>query len=235
VSDEPDVARFLITRGCRTDILLASALGATELVRRILDEDPDAVRTRVSDEWFPKRDPRAGGTIYMWTLGGMKSAYIVAREKHHDDVAALIAERAAPAQMMADLCLVGDAEGARKVREQHPEIVAQLGPNEKALLSSAVFDANAGAVRLMLECGWPVSAPNAQGVTALHAAAWHGHANLVEVLLAAGAEVNSRERQYGGTPLDWARHGVQNSWRRDGGDYASVMEQIQRAGGTHSS
>jgi ankyrin repeat protein len=234
VSERPDVARFLITRGCRTDILLAAALGATELVRRILDENPDSARTRVSAEFFPMRDPRAGGSIYIWTLGGGKSAFIIAREKHHDEVANLLAERATPVQLLADLCLLGDADGVHALRTRHPEVSTQLGPAESGLLSNAVFDTNVDAVRLMLESGWPVGAPNAEGVTALHGAAWHGHANLVRALLDAGAEVNPLEKRYGGTPLDWARHGAEHSWRRDRGDYPSVLAQLQRAGGTQS-
>ena len=32
------------------------------------------------------RDPRAGGTIYIWTLGSDKTAHEVAREFGHEDV-----------------------------------------------------------------------------------------------------------------------------------------------------
>ena len=31
----------------------------------------------VSDEWFPMRDPRAGGTIYIWQLGRNRTAHTV--------------------------------------------------------------------------------------------------------------------------------------------------------------
>jgi hypothetical protein len=63
------VARYLVHRGARTDILLAAALGDAALVARHLREDPASIETTVSEEFFPKRDPRAGGTIYIWTLG----------------------------------------------------------------------------------------------------------------------------------------------------------------------
>ena len=48
---------------------MAAALGDVDLVRRHLDSDPDCIRMSVSEEWFPKQNPRAGGTIYIWTLG----------------------------------------------------------------------------------------------------------------------------------------------------------------------
>ncbi len=205
VSEAPDVARFLVTRGCRTDILLASALGAEELVRRTLDASPEVIRTRVNAAWFPMRDSRAGGTIYTWTLGRDKSAFIIAREKEHAGVASLLAERASPGQLFADLCVLGDREGVHQLIARYSDLPSRLLPEELALLPAAAFDASAKAVTLMLENGWPVNAMGVHGATALHCAAWHGHANLVRALLAAGADVTPRERQFDGTPLDWAR------------------------------
>src|SRR5262249_26148910 len=69
IRDRHEVARFLAERGCRTDILMAAALGDIALVRRYLDADPASVRTRVSDTYFPKTNVHAGGSIYIWTLG----------------------------------------------------------------------------------------------------------------------------------------------------------------------
>ena len=62
IRDRQDVARYLIERGGRTDILAASALGDLARVQRFLDDDPDSVRVSVSAEYFPMRDPKAGGT-----------------------------------------------------------------------------------------------------------------------------------------------------------------------------
>jgi hypothetical protein len=69
IDDRQDVARYLIQRGCKTDILMAAALGDIGLIRRHLDEDPGCIRMRVSEEFFPMVRPRAGGTIYQWKLG----------------------------------------------------------------------------------------------------------------------------------------------------------------------
>ena len=41
VRDHQDVTRYLITRGCQTDILMAAAVGDLPLVRRHLDADPE--------------------------------------------------------------------------------------------------------------------------------------------------------------------------------------------------
>ena len=92
--DRQEVARFLVTRGCRTDILMAAALGSAELVRRHLDDDPASIRARVSPEFFPMRDARAGGSICIWTLGQHKTAHMLAREFGHDDVVQVLLDAA---------------------------------------------------------------------------------------------------------------------------------------------
>jgi len=69
VKDRQDVARYLVSRGCRTDLLMATALGDLDLTRRHLDSVPGCIRMRVNDEFFPMINPKAGGTIYQWTLG----------------------------------------------------------------------------------------------------------------------------------------------------------------------
>jgi hypothetical protein len=56
----PDVARYLISRGCRTDILMASALGDVDLVRRHLDSDPTSIRMSVSEQVVSQAESACG-------------------------------------------------------------------------------------------------------------------------------------------------------------------------------
>src|SRR5438128_600695 len=86
VRDRQDVLRCLIRRGCRTDLLMAAALGDADLVRKHLDTDPGCIRTRVSDEYFPMVNDKAGGTVYQWTLGSYVSAHDVAKQFGHAEV-----------------------------------------------------------------------------------------------------------------------------------------------------
>src|SRR3954452_13122750 len=90
VRDRQDIARYLVERGARTDILLVSALGDLARARDVLAAEPHAIRTSVSDEFFPKQDPRSGGSIYIWTLGAHKTAHIVAHEFGRSDVLRLL-------------------------------------------------------------------------------------------------------------------------------------------------
>jgi Ankyrin repeats (3 copies) len=75
-----DVARFLISRGAQTDILMASAVGDLARVERILDDNPETIRVTVSEQYFPKREPRSGGSIYFFGLGVAKSPHLVAHQ-----------------------------------------------------------------------------------------------------------------------------------------------------------
>ena len=49
-----------------------------------------------------------------------------------------------------------------------------------------------------------VRARDTRGATALHVAAFHGHRAIVELLLAAGADINARDDAFGATPAGWA-------------------------------
>jgi hypothetical protein len=79
--DRQDIARYLVARGCRTDILMAASLGDLELVRRHLDGDPNCIRARVSEVYFPKQDPRSGGTIYIPIFGPQRTPHLVGRSR----------------------------------------------------------------------------------------------------------------------------------------------------------
>ena len=228
VREHPDVARFLVTRGCRTDILLAASLGAIALVRRMLDAEPGLVQTRVSRTWFPMRNRHAGGTIYQWTLGGGKTAHIVAKDAGHDDVYALLMERSPDTLKLAVACRVKDSAEAARLLGNEPDLASRLSDEERAQLGEAASAGDVEAVRAMLDAGWPVDVMH-DGATPLHWAAWHGEAELVRLLLAHHAPVDVREAGHQGTPLDWARHGASNSWRRQAGDYPAVISALESA------
>lgn len=78
IDDRQEIVRYLIQRGCKTDILMAAALGNNELVCRHVDADPRSIRMQVSEEFFPMINPKAGGTIYQWKLGWYLSPHRVA-------------------------------------------------------------------------------------------------------------------------------------------------------------
>lgn len=224
--DRQDVARFLIARGCQTDILMAAALGDAALVERILDADAGAIATEVSEKWFPKRDPRSGGTIYIWQLGRYRTAHTVARDFGHEDVYALLLARTPEDLKLALACELGDEAAFRQFLARKPTIGAELAHK----LPDAAQSNNTAAVRLMLEAGWPVDTPGDMGATALHWAAFNGNAEMARVILRHAPSLEQLSGTYPGTPLSWAIFGSGNGGHRHDTDYPGVVEALLTAG-----
>ena len=230
VRDHPDVARYLVEGGCRTDILLSSALGDVTGVTRILDAYPGAIRMAVTEEFFPKQDPRSGGTIYNWTLGTGKTANLVAREFWHAGMYQLLMDRSPAALQLAVACETGDAAAVQKLLEAHRGVIEALTEGERRRLPDAAREDNGTAVGLMLEAGWPVDARGQHGGTALHWAAWNGNVDIARHLLRHHAALELTDHDHGGTPLAWAIFGSSHGWRRAAGDYAGIVDLLLEAG-----
>jgi len=234
IRDRQEVAHYLISRGAGTDIMMAAALGNIGLVRKHLDDTPASIHTTVSPQYFPMTDPRAGGTIYNWTLGGNKSPHVVAREFGHEDVFRLLMERSSAELKLALACELGDEDAFKSLLEQRPDLAQTLSHAERRKLAEAAENNNVNAVRLMLAAGWPVDARGDLDGTPLHFASWLGNVEMVRDLLAHGAPVNVRGDNYNMTPLGWALHGSEHSWRKDAGDYAATVQALLEAGAERS-
>jgi ankyrin repeat protein len=227
-----EVAKFLISRGAKADILAAAAVGDVALVERILNDDPDTVRTTVNERYFPKRDPRAGGTIYMFGFGMTKSPHMIAHQFGHAAVFDLLMQRSAPWLRLVQAAEVGDEALTQRIMHQHPAILVKLSGNAARRIVGVAVRNNTRAIELLLSYGWPSNAVLENNQTALHFAAWHGNLAAVRALLKGGAPVNVFENQHGGSPLAWALHGSLNSWEREKGDYPGVTEALLEAGAT---
>jgi ankyrin repeat protein len=230
IRDRQEVARYLVWRGCATDILMAAALGDLSLVRKHLDTDPSCIRTSVSERYFPKRDPRAGGSIYIWTLGPNTTPHTVAREFGHEEIFRLLMERSADELKLATACALGDESLAKALLAKTPGLVNALSSDDTRRLADAARDENTNAVRLMLWIGWPVDARGQHGATALHWAAFHGNADLVRQILPYAPPMELRDDDFGGTPVGWGIYGSVHGWRRTTGDYAGTVEALLAAG-----
>lgn len=228
--DRQEVARYLVSRGCQTDILMASALGDLDLVRRHLDRDPKCIRMSVSEAWFPKQNPHAGGTIYIWTLGRYRTAHTVARDFGHEDVFQLLLERTPDDLKLAIACELGDEAAFREFLSKNPHAAAQLSKTDQQKLPDAAQNNNTQAVRLMLEAGWPVDTPGEMGATALHWAGFNGNAKMTREILRFHPSLEQKSREYAGTALGWALYGSGNGWHRDTGDYVGTIHALLDAG-----
>lgn len=227
--DRQDIARFLVDRGCRTDILMASALGNIDLVRRHLDSDPDSIRTRVNETFFPKQDSRSDGTIYIEIFGPNRTPHLVARDFGHEEIFRLLIDRSPEDVKLSQAFELGDEAIFRELLAQRPNLVATLTDADRRQLPDAAQNNNTAAVRLMLQAGLPVDALGEYDMTALQWAAWHGNAEMVREILRFGPklELNNAHEI---TALGSALHGSENSWHRETGDYGATVEALIEAG-----
>jgi ankyrin repeat protein len=230
VRDRQDVARYLVSRGCATDILMAAALGDAALVRKHLDADPACIRTSVSERYFPKRDPRAGGSIYIWTLGASKTPHTVAREFGHEEVFQLLMARSPDGLRLALACELGEVALVKELLVNAPDLVSALSGDDARRLADVAQDNDTKAVRLMLSIGWPVDARGQHGGTALHWAAFHGNADMVREILQYDPPLELRDDDFDGTPLGWGIYGSVHGWHCRTGDYADAVEALLAAG-----
>jgi ankyrin repeat protein len=230
VRERQDVARYLVARGAHADILMAAALGDAERVRRFIEQDPASIRTMVSEEYFPKNDPRAGGTIYIWTLGWHQTAHTLAREFGHGDIYRFLLQHTPPAMRFGVAAQAGDEETVRDLAAAHPRLSERLTDDDRRLLVHAAAKENLPAVRAMLAAGWPAHARGRDNVTALHWAAFHGNADIARELLRYGAPLDVSDSEFHARPYGWAVFGSKNGWHPEQGDYAAVVEALLAAG-----
>src|SRR5262249_30357319 len=77
------------------------------------------------------------------------------------------------------------------------------------------------SVRALLTAGAPVDSRGEWGATALHWSCWKGYADIVKLLLEAGASLTIQDEMFHGAPPGRFAHGLQNC-QELGGDYLEV-------------
>ncbi len=228
--DRQDIARFLVLRGCQTDILMAAALGDLELVRRHLGRDPASIRMRVSEAYFPKHDPRSGGSIYIPQFGRGRTPHQIARDLGHEEVFQYLMQNS-PQQVMREQAYeLGDENLFRSLLANRANLIETLSEEERRCVVDAAQNNNTNAVRLMLEAGWPVDARGEYDMTPLQWASWHGNAEMVREILKHHPVLELSDNHHGITALGCALHGSMNGWHRDTGDYVATVEALLNAG-----
>jgi hypothetical protein len=218
------VARFLVSRGCQTDILMAAALGDIDLVKRLLDADPGRIASRVSEEWFPKN------TVYIPQLGPGRTAHAVSRDFGREDIYQLLLARTPQSLKLALACDLGDETAFQELLALRPNLASTLSGEERRKLPDAAQSGNTNAVCLMLEAGWPVDTTGDIGATALHWAGFNGNAAMAREILRFHPNLELKSKDYAGTPLGWALFGSGNGWNRETGDYVGTVEALLQAG-----
>lgn len=230
IRDRQEIARHLIRRGAKSDILMAAALGDRSLAERHLLADPGCVRVRVSEEYFPMINLRSGGTIYQWTLGWHVSAVQVARQFGHPDLASWLMERSPPDVRLVNACWLGEEDTLNALLRENPDLPEKLTESDRRQLGHAARNNDSRAVPLFLRARLPVNVTTQHGATPLHWAAWHGNVEMVRSLLRFNPPLEATDADFNGTPLRWAIHGSENGWHRDTGEYGPTTDALLKAG-----
>lgn len=146
----------------------------------------------------------------------------------------LLAHGASPALSEIDrfvaACSRGDRTAASALLANRPDLRSELGAEHHAVLRAAAERNDVKALEAMLECGFDPNVPDDEiGKTALHCAAMEGWPDAVRVLLAHGASVSVRDREFHGQPLIWAAEGSRHV-HGAGRDHAAVGRLLIAAG-----
>jgi ankyrin repeat protein len=175
-------------------------------------------------------NPRAGGTIYTWTLGRAISPHQVAKKIGHENILKFLLDRSPPDIQFINYCWLHDEPAVKRILASHPNVVAEIAKNEPRALPDAARERDHTTLRFFLEAGLPIDARGQHNATALHWAAWHGDAKSVELLLKNKPPLELKDNDFNSTPLQWAMHGSENGWFCKEGDYPTVARLLLKAG-----
>lgn len=228
VDDRSRLCRYLIERGAEADIFMACALGDSDLVKTLLDADPDVINKRIGGGDYPPVPPAPGSHTYIYSLGNNKSPHQIARQHGYHKLYEMLLERSSPQRRFIAACERADTETARSILQEFPDIVASLPYQDQHVMVDAAWNNELAVVSVMLEAGFDPQMRGAEDSTPLDRAAFHGFSEVVKLLLHHNPPLTVHNK-YGARPLDSAIYGSVHSWRRDG-DFPATVEALIEAG-----
>jgi ankyrin repeat protein len=163
-----------------------------------------------------------------------RTPYAVAELNGNREVAAWLLAHGAPAAIsdvdrLVSACSHGDRAAAMALLAASPDLRSQIGPEHYAAFYGAAERNDTKALEVMLDCGFdPNRGDESIGKTVLHAAAMEGWPEAVQLLLARGASVTVRDREFKAQPLIWAAEGSRTD--RSDRDHARVGRLLLDAG-----
>ena len=124
----------------------------------------------------------------------------------------------------------GDTAAARAAVAADPDLIAGLSDRDRRRQTELAMDRSALPIlEVMADVGFDPNLPGESDMPPIHAAAWWGHADIVDMYLRRGVELET-VNMFGGTALGTAVHGSANCPGRDDGDYLRVVAALVDAG-----
>ena len=102
-------------------------------------------------------------------------------------------------ELFTEACLRLDREGARRLLQQHPELL-----NTTDAMFAATKKDRVDAVELLLDLGTSPNVEDSKKQRPLHIAGYKDAVRVAQLLIDRGAEIDMREANWSNTPLDCA-------------------------------
>ncbi|BDI31639.1 hypothetical protein CCAX7_36900 [Capsulimonas corticalis] len=232
---------------------------ATNALAHQLDyEDSEGLRLFLSHGADPNRSSPTGGNSLHWAILRRRGpdcigllveygADMEARSAEgwtpfrqaaltgQTEIAALLESRGANSalteedRIIAALAL-GDLSVLSALRQTDPDQAAKVLQQSPALLAESAEHGRIEAVRALLDLGVSPDSRGANHATALHWACWRAHADVVRLLTARGAALESVGADFGTTPMQWAIHGANNNQERPWEAFEDTLRAMLDAG-----
>jgi ankyrin repeat protein len=196
-------------------------------------ETPLHVAARAWDVPLVEAMAQRGADIERKRADG-RTPYAVAELNGNRAVADWLRARGASPELsavdrMVAACSRGDRKAAEELLAKSPTLREQITDDHYIALHQAAERNDVRALEAMLACGFDPNRPDQSiGKTALHSAAMEGWPEAVRMLLAHGASVHARDREFKGQPLIWAAEGSRQG--REGRDFVAVGKLLLAAG-----
>jgi len=221
-SRTPDGALWLLAHGADPNAVFAEN-----------GETPLHVAARAWDVPLVEAMVARGADIERKRADG-RTPYAVAELNGNRAVADWLRARGASPELsavdrMVAACSRGDRKAAEELLAKSPALREQVTDDHYIAFHQAAERSDVRALEAMLACGFDPNRPDQSiGKTALHSAAMEGWPDAVRVLLANGASVHVRDREFKGQPLIWAAEGSRQG--REGRDFVAVGKLLLAAG-----
>jgi ankyrin repeat protein len=161
-----------------------------ELIELLLDTGAD-----------PNLPGPDGRTPYRLAVAAGRSDLVELLRRHY------VHEDATDTELFVSACRRADRQDAQRRLDDDPTLLKRLDAEKRAALVLAAERADTAAVELMLDLGFTLETRGDNGATALHAAAYSGSPDTVQLLLDRGADIEARDTTWNSTPVDWASVG----------------------------
>lgn len=163
-----------------------------------------------------------------------RTAHAIAVANGNDEMAKLLLAHGSPDDVpevdrLVAACSRGDLVAAQAMLASSPALRDEIAPEHYDALYRAAEQNDTAALEAMLACGFdPDRGDESMGMNALHKAAMAGWPDAVRVLLAHGASVTARDREFHATALVAAAEGSTHA--APGRDHAAVGRLLITAG-----